>query len=108
MTLTLPAPVAQYLAAEKAKDSDTLALCFAEDAVVHDEGGTHRGRDEIRSWKREVDEKYRFVVEPLDAAVVDESVKLRARVSGDFPGSPVELVHTFTLAGGEITSLEIK
>ena len=40
MSLKLPGPVAAYLAAEKAKNADMLALCFADDALVHEEGYT--------------------------------------------------------------------
>ena len=104
----LPAPVAGYLAAERAKDAAALASCFAEDAVVHDEGKDHRGVDAIRSWKAEADAKYDFVVEPLDAARDGATVKLRARVSGDFPGSPVELDFNFTLAGDKIAALDVR
>jgi hypothetical protein len=107
MTLTLPNPVASYLAAEKAKDADRLALCFAENALVHDEGHDYRGVDAIRTWKRDADAKYKYVLEPLDASVSGQRVKLRARLTGNFPGSPVELDHTFTLANDKITSLEI-
>ena len=35
-------------------------------------------------------------------------VRLRARLTGAFPGSPVELDYTFTLANDKITSLEIE
>jgi hypothetical protein len=52
MLLTQPKPVATHLAAEKAKDIDMLALCFASDALVHDEGRDYRGLDAIKSWKR--------------------------------------------------------
>jgi hypothetical protein len=107
MSLKLPGPVATYLAAEKSKDADLLARCFADDALVHDEGRDHRGVDAIRSWKREADAKYQYVLEPLDASVSEKTVKLRARLTGNFPGSPVELDHTFTLANDKITSLEI-
>ena len=108
MSLKLPNPVASYLAAEKAKDADRLAESFADDAWVHDEGHIHRGRDAIRSWKREADTKYGYVMEPLEASVGDKVVKLRARLTGNFPGSPVELNHTFTVENDQITSLEIK
>ena len=37
ISLSLPRPVAIYLAAVKAKDADMLALCFADDARMHDE-----------------------------------------------------------------------
>jgi hypothetical protein len=107
-SLHLPAPVVNYLAAEKAKDADMLALCFTEDARVHDEGRDHRGRDAIRSWKRETDTKYQYVSDPLEASVTGNTVKLRARLTGNFPGSPVELDHTFTLANDKIASLEIR
>jgi hypothetical protein len=32
----------------------------------------------------------------------------RQRVSGNFPGSPIELHHVFTLDGTKIASLEIR
>ena len=108
MPLKLPNPVATYLAAEKAKDADMLAESFADDAWVHDEGQIHRGREAIRSWKREADAKYQYVMEPLEASVGEKVVKLRARLTGNFPGSPLELDHTFTFENDRITSLEIK
>jgi len=108
MSLELPKPVATYLAAVKAKDADMLALCFADDAVVHDEDRDYRGLDAIKSWKRETDAKYRYVLEPLDVSVDGNLVKLRARLTGDFPGSPVELDYTFTLENDKIISLEIE
>ena len=108
MSLEVPGPVAAYLAAEKAKDADMLALCFADDALVHDEGRDHRGLDAIRAWKREADAKYQYVMEPLDAAVGEKTVRLRARLTGNFPGSPIELTYTFTLANDKIASLEIR
>ena len=74
---------------------------------VHDEARDYRGLDAIRSWQREADAKYRYVMEPLDASVSENIVTLCARLTGDFPGSPIELDYTFTLANDKITSLEI-
>jgi SnoaL-like domain len=108
MSLELPSPVASYLAAEKAKDADMLVRCFADDALVHDEGRDHRGLDAIIAWKREADTKYQYVMEPLDSSVGEKVVTLRARLTGNFPGSPVELGYTFTLADDKITSLVIR
>jgi len=108
MSLELPKPVATYLAAVKARDAEMLALCFADDAVVHDEDRDHRGLDAIKSWKQETDAKYRYVAEPLDASVDGNIVRLHVRLTGDFPGSPVELDYLFTLANDKITSLEIQ
>jgi hypothetical protein len=108
MTPELPRPVAAYLAADNAKDTTTLAGYFADDALVHDEDRDYRGLDAIRAWKQEVQAKYRYVMEPLGASVSDETVNLHARLTGDFPGSPVEVDYTFTLANDKIASLEIR
>ena len=108
MSLKLPGPVAAYLAAEKAKNPDMLALCFADAAAVHDEGRDYRGVAAIKAWKRAADAKYQYVLEPLNASVSEKTVKLRARLTGNFPGSPAELDFTFTLANEKITSLEIR
>jgi SnoaL-like domain len=107
MLLRLPGPVATYLAAEKAKNADMLVLCFAKDALVHGEGRDYRGLDATRSWKREVGAKYQYVVEPLDGSVEEQTVRLRARLTDDFPGSPVELDYTFTLEHDKVASLTI-
>jgi SnoaL-like domain len=70
------------LAAVKAKDAGMLALCFADDARVHDENSDYRGLDAIRAWKQETDAMYRYVMEPLDASISENTVKLRARLTG--------------------------
>ena len=109
MSLNVPPIVAEYLAAERAKDARRLSLCFAENGVVHDEGKDRRGRNAIQEWKREVDDKYRYVSEPLSASAHKNTVTVRARLTGDFLGSPVEVNQVFTLdEDGKILSLEIR
>jgi len=67
MTLDAPEPIAAYLAAEEAKDADALSRCFTEDGTVHDEGRDYRGHDAIRQWKQAADEKYRYVLQMVNA-----------------------------------------
>lgn len=107
MPLDLPQPVAMYLAAEQAKDPDMLARVFAEDAHVHDEARDYDGLAAIIAWKREAETKYQYVLEPLAASGNGATITLRARLSGTFPGSPVEVDYTFTLAKDRVTSLVI-
>ena len=107
MNTNVPGPVATYLAAEKAKDTQTLGQCFREDAVVRDEGREHRGVAAIKAWHHEVNAKFRYVVEPLEASVGGPAVVVRARVTGDFPGSPLELRFHFTVSEDRIVSLEV-
>jgi len=78
-----------------------LALCFADDAVVHDEDRDHRGLDAIKSWKRDrhkVPVHYRASHVSVDGDIV----RLRARLTGD-SREPVELDYLFTLANDKIT-----
>ena len=108
MTLDAPEPIAAYLAAEEAKDADALSRCFTEDGTVHDEGRDYRGRDSIRQWKQEADTKYRYVLQTVNAQTHGDKVTVRARLTGEFPGSPVELDHIFKLFNDKIASLEIR
>lgn len=108
MTLTLPDPIAAYVAADNAGDDAALAACFAADAVVRDEGRTIEGVDAILGWKADAKRKYRYTVEPLAVAAAAGGAVLTARVSGQFPGSPVELRYAFGLKDGRITTLEIQ
>ena len=106
MTNELPKAIADYVAAANAFDADATAACFYGEAVVHDEGREHRGRDAIRAWKRETDEKYHPKTEVLKVANKGPGrVLVTARVSGTFPS--VELRFAFTLAGDKIASLRI-
>src|ERR1700682_2957421 len=108
MPLDVPEPVAGYLAAEEAKDADALSRCFTEDGTVHDEGRNYRGRNSIRQWKQEVDTKYRYVLQTVNAQTQGGKVNVRVRLTGEFPGSPVELDHIFKLSNDKIASLEIR
>ena len=108
MALDVPGPVAAYLAAEVAKDADAISCCFTEDGSVYDEGRDYRGRDSIRQWKQEVDTKYRYVLRTVNTQTFGDLVTVRARLSGEFPGSPVELDHIFKLSNDKIASLEIR
>ena len=106
MTLDLPGPIAAYFAADR-EDGEAVARCFTEAAVVKDEGRTHRGRAAIRQWKEEVSTKYQYTCEPFACELGDGSVVVTSRLTGTFPGSPVNLWYCFTLKGSAIASLEI-
>ncbi|MGA2187770.1 MAG: nuclear transport factor 2 family protein [Steroidobacteraceae bacterium] len=108
MSLKLPATVTDYLAADAQRDMDKFSRCFTKDARVQDEQREYRGLDEIKSWKERSAARYRYVVEPMRAAVTERNIRLHARLTGDFPGSPAELDYTFVLSDGKIASLEIR
>jgi len=102
----LPAPVAAYFAADMT-GAEAVAQCFTDGAVVIDERQEYRGRTAIARWKAEVSAKFRYSVEPLGVHVSGDQATVTGRVTGDFPGSPVELQYHFTLDGDKIARLEI-
>ena len=106
MTLDLPGPVAAYFAADK-EDGEAVARCFTEAAVVKDEGRTYRGRAAIRQWKEDVSTRYQYTSEPLACEQRDGTVVVTSRLTGTFPGSPLNLRFFFALEGDKIASLEI-
>lgn len=106
MPIALPGPIAAYFAADR-HDADAVAACFSEAATVLDEGQTYIGREAIREWKAAASRKFSYTAEPFAVAEDKDRVIVTGHVSGDFPGSPVDLHYAFTLEGDLIAGLEI-
>ena len=104
--LDLPKPIASYFAADK-DGAETLSRCFTEDAVVKDEGHTYNGRAAIKEWKARASEKYQYASELLALDQEEGKAVVTSRLTGNFPGSPVNLRFFFELNGDKIKSLEI-
>jgi hypothetical protein len=107
MTIHLPQPVAAYIAAENAHLPEAVAACFTEEATVRDEGKTVTGSAAIRDWKRATSEKYSPTITPVSARQDADTCTVAAKVSGNFPGSPLDMRFTFTLACSRISALAI-
>ena len=106
MQLDLPKPIAAYFTVDKG-NSEAVAQCFTENAVVKDEGHTYVGRAAIKQWKADGSTKYQYTSEPFAQEQKDGKFVVTSRLTGNFPGSPVNLRFFFELAVDEIRSLEI-
>jgi ketosteroid isomerase-like protein len=105
----LPAAITTYLTAHQAQDVTTAIRTFAGDAVVTDEGRTHRGQQEIRSWLAHAAGEYTFTTEFTGATRIgDAHFDVVQHLEGDFPGGAVDLHYRFTLDGGSIVRLVIE
>ena len=107
MSIHLPPPIDLYVRIENSGDVDALSECFASTATVRDEGHAYAGLAAIRAWKVDTKKKYKHTVVPLEIAQRDGKTILRAKLAGNFPGSPVTLEFSFVLQDGKIESLEI-
>jgi hypothetical protein len=107
MSTKLPEPLAAYFSAHNNHDVDAMIGLFAEGATVKDEGQEKRGIPAIRKWMEESNAKHSVTVAVINVAETAANTTATGRVSGNFPGSPVELRFIFTLGQAKITRLEI-
>lgn len=106
MSINLPKPIDAYFAADRG-DSAALASCFTDNAVVKDEGHTYNGLAAIKQWKTDASTKYTYTSVPFACEETDGQTIVTSRLTGNFPGSPVDLRFIFGLEGERIASLEI-
>ncbi len=105
-SLSLPKPIAAYFAADK-NDGEAVSQCFTDNAVVKDEGHTHRGRAAIKAWKTDASAKYEYTCEPLACEEQDGKTVVTSHLVGNFPGSPVDLRFFVKVEGDKIPSFEM-
>ncbi|SDP38103.1 SnoaL-like domain-containing protein [Filomicrobium insigne] len=103
----LPPAIQAYFDADKAHDGESLIQAFAPDAVVRDEGQLYAGHQAIVAWWRHAKAKYQHTAEPIDMDRKSDVTEVRARVTGQFPGSPATLKFAFRIEGDRVVDLEI-
>lgn len=96
----------RFVESMNAQDSAAYLPCFAPDAIVEDEGHTHRGTAEIKAWIEQAFAKYQPVLEVTSVAETDTGAVITGPVSGTFPGSPVVLNYHLTIVQDQITALK--
>ena len=107
MTVNLPPVLSEYFAAANARDPDRVAACFTEDARIHDEGRDIGGHAAIRAWADETGRKYGFTADVRAIEETESGPVVTARLTGAFPGSPLDLLYRFELSGGRVSALDI-
>jgi len=105
--IDLPDVIARYFAADRQGSAESISACFAQDAVVIDEGNTYSGRDAIRQWMANASTQYTYSVEPFALAEEGGRTVITSHLVGNFPGSPVDLRYLFVIDGDQIAGLEI-
>ncbi|MFG2049165.1 nuclear transport factor 2 family protein [Micromonospora sp. NPDC048935] len=109
MAVDLPDVLDRYFRAVNDRDLDAFVACFADTASVADEDRLYDGRASIRAWRQKAMDAYTYTAEPVGVTPqAGDSYLVRIRLSGDFPGSPIELRYRFTLRGDLIGALDIR
>ncbi len=105
MSIKLIKPIETYFQAANAHDSTLLSDCFAEDAVVQDEGHEYQGLAEIKEWNETMSKKYDLTLEVISVARKKGQIIVTAQASGSFEGSPTIMEFYFTVENEKITFL---
>lgn len=100
----IPEPIAAYHRAANAQDWPALAASFTAGGVVHDEGKTYVGRDEIQAWREAIPWTYTTQLGTTTRRP-DGAYEVAAHMEGDFPGGVVDVTWRFRLEGDLIAEL---
>lgn len=103
--IILPPLLSRFVQSMNRQDTHAFVSCFAEDAVVEDEGKTHRGLDEIGTWIATAFVETSPVLEVTGFNPTEAGSLITGIVSGNFPGSPVVLHYYLTHDADRITAL---
>jgi hypothetical protein len=103
--MNLPNVLTDLIAAQNSGDSTAYANCFAETAIVFDEGKKHTGKAAIKNWIAKANETYKTKMKPVNYSATKQT--LEAEISGTFPGSPLVLTYQVEMKEGKIQSLKI-
>ncbi|HSI86668.1 MAG: hypothetical protein ACAI35_06845 [Candidatus Methylacidiphilales bacterium] len=98
------------------RDCQAFTDLFSKKAVVHDEGRTMQGKPEILKWMQGAIEEYDFKIESYTLGeeksetrkgVQFTEVTFIAKVTGNFDGSPADLLHVVIAENRKVTLLKI-
>lgn len=103
----LPKLIENYVTASNSHDLKSFLSCFTDTATVLDEGKTLQGQKAIANWFTETRGKYKFTTEPISVEEKKNEMLLTAKVTGDFPGSPVTLKYRLEIDNNRIQDLRI-
>lgn len=107
---SLPKTVAAFFEAKNSQDYVLISSLFSDKAVVIDggENKTITGEVEISEWIKKSLSTLNISSEILNTNMQNESTEVEAKISGDFPGSPVKFLYRFTLNNDKISLLDIE
>ena len=105
MEMKLPRSIETYFHAANSHDSQLIEDCFAEDAVVHDEGEVYHGVAAIKDWNETTSNKYALILVVISVAQEEGETIVTAQASGNFKGSPTSIDFYFTVKNEKISAL---
>lgn len=107
MSLDLPPPITDYVAANARLDLDGMLKTFATDAVFLDNGKRFEGHEAIRGLLKEMVVDLKAIFTPDTVRHEGGVVVVEGPAHGDFPGSPIRFTYRFGLDGDAIKTMDV-
>ncbi|WP_224143222.1 nuclear transport factor 2 family protein [Leuconostoc gasicomitatum] len=107
VTTSLPEAITTYFQASNSYDSNLLAKCFAEDAILYDDGQNYHGPSAIKAHIIVANNDLLVKTDITNAIEKNSEMVIIATLSGNFDGSPVALDYYFTMKDQKIVMLKI-
>jgi hypothetical protein len=107
MNLELPPAIAAFFHATNTREFADFLSLFTHDAHVNDEANDYHG-PEIAAWIDQATAETKPTTKVTGITDAGEQLLVTAEVSGNFPGSPVQLHYNFKLKDDKIATLLIK
>lgn len=105
--IPLPQPVAAYFHASAVYDDNLLVACFAEDAMLADEGEEYHGPEAVSGHILEANRDAKVMTYITNCVEKNGETIVTATISGNFEGSPIPLDFHFTHNNEKIKTLNI-
>jgi hypothetical protein len=107
MPADLPTPIATYIGAANRGETEALGNALPRARSCGMKAKRSKAWPRSRNGWLETRQKYQHTIEPLASTQKDGKTIVTNRLTGNFPGSPIELEFVFTLERGKIAALEI-
>lgn len=105
--IPLPQPIATYYHASDIYDYGLLASCFADNALLADEGEEYYGPEAVSGHILDSNRDAKVMTEITNCVEKSGETVVTAIISGNFDGSPIPLDFHFTLNNAKIKTLNI-
>jgi hypothetical protein len=107
MSTKIRPPIDAFFQASNTRQTNNFLSLFTSEALVNDEANDYRGAA-IKEWIDRATAEAKPIAEVTDLAHEGEKIVVTAQVTGNFPGSPIQLRYYFTLKDDKIARLTIK
>jgi ketosteroid isomerase-like protein len=108
----MPQVIKHFIMSSNKPDPTGFVNCFAEDAVVMDEGKARRGKDAIKNWSDNYHFSAHVTLAPMEVMDDEHQVIVTCKLDGEYDKTglpdPLVLDYHFEIKDNKITYLSIE